>query len=169
MSRLVILLFILWSFNGCTQTLPMKDSVFQMMDKVYISPELKPHVKHYLEEMMAQGVNVYGIGLLDSIIVVPDSAKVCESYDAIGCSFGGSVKVKKGRGYYTNPQLYWRLMMYHELGHAILKLPHSNFYFHIMYPSILEDIEIYEANWVLFLKAYVEYQRFCSSNNYLLD
>lgn len=168
MFRFIILFFLIFGCSTCTKTLTTKSIVYQSMNRVYIDPEIKPYVKSYLDVMIMRNVDVFGISNLDSIIFVPNDAIICDSGDAIGCSWNGTIKIKKNWRYYLSTENYLKVMMYHELGHAILKLPHANFSYHIMFPSINVDTDVYEINWKYYLDTYVAYYQYCNEYDYLL-
>lgn len=139
----------------------------------YTSPELAPYIRLYLMDMTRAGVDVSAYYRLDSIILVPVDRCICNDTDAIGCSDSEKriIQIKKlPEIYCQDPSFYLKLLVYHEAGHAILKIPDVNinygpaimdsemayplFYYKILWTRMRNDyVDMY-----LFVKAHREYQ-----------
>ncbi len=159
----------LFGLSACSQVPPIKDSVTKSKIHVtYVEPELRPIVEEYLKEMLKNNISIAKMDFIDSIILVDNKTIICGSETAIGCSYNGMVRIKKNIQYSFFGKDYLKVMVYHELGHALLSLPHSNFFNHVMFPVIHENIDYYIFNWDKFFKSYVTYFKFCEANEFFI-
>lgn len=167
-KNLIFILLIMFGMSACLQINPTKDSVTKK-HVTYISPELRPIVEDYLKVMSGANVDISRYNKIDSILLVDSAKIICNTDGAIGCSFQGVVQIKKTGQYYFFGDEYLKVMIYHEMGHELLSLPHSNFYSHIMFPIIHENILFYTFNWDKLLKSYINYIKYCTENDYLIQ
>ncbi len=143
--------------------------VNNLVSHTYIDPELRPFVMDYLDTMMKAGVDVSAISELDSIILVDDSVFICNDSLAIGCADNNKIRIKRELNYLIFGDDYLKVIVYHEMGHAVLKLPHTNFYLHIMYETMLVNVSDYIKYWRYFYRSYLDYYFYCVRFGYLME
>lgn len=152
----------------CGQMAPYKLYERRELKMPYISPELLKPVLEFVSDMEREGIDISGIEKLDSIIIVPNSRVICESRDAIGCAWRKSVCIKKYWSFKFLDAVYFKVLIYHELGHAILKLRHFSGRFHLMNPSLHGDLTFYEVLWPYLKNEYIRYYHYSRYSNYFL-
>jgi len=168
LTKLITVLLIVLSLNATSQTLSLDDSKKGVFRTPFITNELKPYVEEYLRTMLLNKINVDEFFEIDSILLVPMDRIICGSEEMIGCAYGDKVLIKMGYSYIAYGDFYIKVLLYHELGHRVLGLPHSNFEAHIMYPTPNPRYSLYIYNWGRFFKSYVDYYWFCKKNGFLL-
>lgn len=125
----------------------------------YIDPELQPYLDEYVKDMEDRGVIVnldrlYRLELVDSFKDLEDGKKqlgVCwHRHDHEG--YYGTVEVL--RGY---EDVVTKAITYHELGHCLHKLEHSDEPKSLMYSTLTTNPKFYEENWSELVEGLVKY------------
>lgn len=134
----------------------------------YVSPILKPYVIEYLNDMNTRGINTHNYYTLDSIKVAAKGEVICGDSSAVGCYEAGvekvSIRMPLGEDIKDTDE-YYRLTIYHELGHAILKLKHATYDFAIMNPYKFLNLWTYRECWPHLVNDYSRYYRIIESIN----
>lgn len=92
----------------------------------YVDPMLEVPVRIFLNDMRSEGIDVSYYYNLDSIILVPKNEVICDAEAALGCCFMNVVKIKLSDTEEIRDSLtYYNTVLYHELGHCVLGLPHN--------------------------------------------
>lgn len=106
-----------------------------------IDPSLAPMLNEFIADAASHGVQVrpWTLGALeyDGSIEYPTLAQtlVPEFFSTKAFYVPSSIKVQFSKGPYSYE--FFRLMLYHELGHALLRLDHDSYNeFNIMDPAI---------------------------------
>lgn len=167
MIKWILIILCCSFFGGCLRT---ESHPIDNLNLPYISPELRPFVDEFILDMDSNHIPITRISNLDSIIIVPDDMLICgdtwESVDeAIGCSSGFRVQIKREREDFPETNTYLRFMVYHELGHAILNLPHDNSCLQIMNSSIDPYITEYDKYWPSLHQQFIGEYWWCLSTN----
>jgi hypothetical protein len=129
---------------------------FRTEHQPYVDSRLRKYVDTYLDDMNKRGVDVSPYNCLDSILLVSVNTPICDDSHAIGCCDGKIVKVKFFTDVvYHDSSQYLQLLVYHELGHCMLHLPHEN-----TEPSIMNSVEnrpssFYFEHWDYYIKEYI--------------
>ena len=128
----------------------------------YIHPVLKPYVIEWYRDMNSRGINLVHFSELDSVKLVPAWSVICGNPDAIGCYDSDvntiTVRVPYGDNL-SDRDMYYRMTLYHELGHGVLKLPHNTFRFSIMSPGQSAPQWVYRDVWSKLVREYVDFHR----------
>jgi len=128
----------------------------------YVNPTLKIYVDEYLKDMTNNGIDVSAYYQLDSIKIVSATCVICNNYDAVGCYEDTKKLVSIKEPYNDNskdPDMYYRYTVYHELGHAVLKLPHNTFRFSIMNSTEILPMRIYRDIFPKLVNEYSDYYK----------
>jgi hypothetical protein len=127
----------------------------------WVDPQLRPYVEEYLKDMKDYGINTEAYMDLDSIVLLPTSAVVCNEDEVIGCYDPRKNKVSIKRptlaDYRSDSVTYYKWLTYHELGHGIFKSPHNTFRMSLMNISPILPMSMYKDMWPLFRKEYVSF------------
>jgi hypothetical protein len=131
----------------------------------YVSPVLRPYVKAYLQDMKANGVDVSDYGRLPYVRLVPSSEQICGTDQAVGCSEGGRVRIMEylPNDKFTEEQ-YYRVLVYHELGHALLGMPHTDEVLSIMNTYSDSTLAVIEQRWGYLHHQYVDYAHYMATH-----
>jgi hypothetical protein len=124
----------------------------------YIDSTLRPIVAAYLDEMKMYDICVDRFYTLDSIVLVKTTTQICDEDNAIGCCDGRVVHVK----YFNDAEMhdkdfYLKILIYHELGHCVLQLPHHRAVTSIMNPSNDRPMSVYKSHWDYYLGEYINF------------
>ena len=162
MFKWFLLISLMVCLKSDAQIIPLRKYESRELKLPYISPELLKPVLSFIDDMTAEGVDVSDIERLDSIIIVPDVQCLCKTKYAIGCSDEKLVQIKRLWYFSFYQNAYYRTIIWHELGHAILRLPHyDDGGLHIMNSFIDPDMLMYDRYWPLFRTGYIRYYWYC--------
>jgi hypothetical protein len=143
MIRIILLLF-LSALCWLTWSHTPQPTAYQQ--KVpYVSPVLQPYVNEFLKDM-----DISRYYELDSILFVGQSSQICNDDLAVGCCNNTIVKLKKPPYLIVDMDMYLRVVVYHELGHCVLRLDHQNKRQSIMNPSPTQPLAQYRKWWGMY-------------------
>jgi hypothetical protein len=159
MWRIVVLLILLISLFITLKPLKLPPPVVPSpVHTPYIDSALRPIVRDYLDTLKSHGLDISRFYRLDSILLVNDSQIICEDSTAIGCCDGHIVRIKRVPFIeWEDPQFYMKILVYHELGHCILRLPHHELFPAIMNSSMDKPLSHYKHMWSYYTEEYFAY------------
>ena len=134
MGRLILLLLFCFTVNA--QSITVSGTVYQLAgDEIMSDPNTYLH--QFVEDALARGHDFTGVR---GTFRYYDGGGAGFSVRAVGCR--GSFEIGL-QNYYWNTQGYEgrRVLIYHELGHALLQLAHVCYEFNGTFPPLYEVYE----------------------------
>jgi hypothetical protein len=108
--------------------------------------------------MTQHGVDVSRFYKLDSIVMVPSTTRICDNETAVGCCDGKVIHVRFANDVeYHDKSAYLHTVVYHELGHCVLRLPHHEVKSSIMNPVLDRPSWFYRENWDYYMSEFFDY------------
>lgn len=123
----------------------------------YVHPTLAPLIKEFLTDMKARGIDTKHYSDLDSINLVGKFVKICDDENAIGCYDPSNNKITIRIPVTADTQdlsMYYRLTLYHEMGHGVLKMKHNVDNWSIMNPVKFMPLWVYRDVWTKLVNEY---------------
>lgn len=165
---LLLFLLILPLLEGCGRAKDeLDDYIFQEINRKvnrpdrFIDPDLQPFMDEYVRDMSDRGIdtdisNLYRLEYADVLEIeekgeVRKLLGVCyHNRDPKG--YYGTIKILRGHG-----EEVTRAIVYHELGHCVHDLDHSDKPNTLMFPSLTTNPQFYVDNWTQLVDEMVEY------------